>query len=87
MLFKYEIPITNYYGDGIYHMELYIESNRFLTKIEFLDILWEKHLVDEPEGKEAYKIVEGCKDFPRLNNEMSLATNFVSHHKFGQQCI
>lgn len=89
-IFKLEIPVTNYNGDGVYYYTMYF-ANRFPTKSEVLDLL-RKELDAPPDEefpsfgddctKEAFDILQ-MAEYPMLYSNLVMTNKRVNHPKWG----
>ena len=89
-IFKLEIPVTNYNGDGVYYYTMYF-ANRFPTKAEVLDLL--KKELGNPHDKnfipleddltmEAFDILQ-MAEYPILYSNLVMTNTRVNHPKWG----
>jgi hypothetical protein len=87
-IFKLEIPVTNYNGDGVYYYTMYF-ANRFPTKVEVLDLL-KKELDNNDKdfplwddlAKEAFDILQ-MAEYPMLYSNLAMTNKRVNHPKWG----
>lgn len=92
-IFMLEIPVTNYYRDGVYYKTMFFK-NHSPKKEEVLEIL-KKDLADaDPkddhygfidEVKEAIKVLESAEEFPMLGGNLIMTNTRVMHPKWGDQ--
>ena len=91
MIYRFDIPISNYEGDAVFFKHIYIESNhspdkddlvKLLTKLNDNYLQFPEYLGEE---KEALDIVQSCKDIPYLGGRLIGTNTFVDHPKFGRQ--
>lgn len=73
MLYQYIIPIENYNCDGIFFKEIFIESEKYPTKEEFIAII---------EGIAAEEIVKEA-EYPILYGSCIATNTRVIHPKYG----
>lgn len=99
MLFVYSIPTTGYYPDECWFEDFFVESDKFLSKEEFLEILEKQKTKDEedfsnhpenyfgifPVSVEAFDLVKKCVEFPRLYSGMIQTNVFMDHPRYGKQ--
>lgn len=98
-LYRYTIPITDYYGEEVFFQNLYFEKNSCPTFTEVekylelrVDRLQAKQNTEWYDGvslgahKELLDIVRKAQnDWPSLHDNLIMTNTHVQHPKFGKQ--
>jgi hypothetical protein len=88
-IFKLEIPVTNYDGNGVYYFTMYF-ANRFPTKQEVLALLQKEVEYPDKDGfpggndltNEAIEILT-IAEYPMLYSNLVMTNKRVNHPKWG----
>ena len=70
---QYLIPIPDYYGDKVFKQQLFVESDRPISKFELLAVLQRLHKEESPFQEypgtwdQCARSVEACFNFPILS--------------------
>lgn len=91
-VYKFSIPIDDYYGDAVFFKNIYFGVDRCPTKDEVISALKgviaiskTKHHTEDGENDEALRVIESTNEFPQCYGDLIYTNIRVNHPKWGDQ--
>ncbi len=90
-IFKISIPITNYYGDGVFFMEYLVNSNFRPSEDQVVELIKGLHQEESAvigycgEHESALESIKRLEHWPNGNSSTVRSNSFVSDFGFGKQ--